>query len=255
MADTVTNRVGQSWLVWDPINGGSTRTLRFDAILSESHQFSADVTEYAVEKGSNISDNARATLDRVRLDVFVSNSPTHGLDLVQSSDLGSGSVTRGKENGVSLDVPEYEAPLAPTPGAVFGAIGGLINSLLGGKKEYRASVLTFDTAFSAVSRTYYELDQLRKNGQLVKIITPMWDHSDMVLVNVEMNRDPGTGDSGQFSLEFKQMRVVETKQVAKPLAAQPRGAKAELKGVKEPVIPVVSAPKKSAAAGLLDGIL
>lgn len=48
-----------------------------DATLSESHSHTADVTDYPVERGANISDNVRAKPVTLTVDGYVSDFPLH----------------------------------------------------------------------------------------------------------------------------------------------------------------------------------
>jgi len=49
--------------------------MHFDAVIGETVTLAADTPEHPVEKGANIADHVKPELTRVRLDVFVSNSP------------------------------------------------------------------------------------------------------------------------------------------------------------------------------------
>jgi len=54
---------------------------RIDASLSESHEFQSEVTSYPVEKGGNISDNARPLPIIVTIDGIVSDTPIGAVEV------------------------------------------------------------------------------------------------------------------------------------------------------------------------------
>jgi hypothetical protein len=56
-------------------SGGESVIISMDCTIEEIHMTSAAVTEYAVEKGANISDHVRAENDRLIMDVMISNTP------------------------------------------------------------------------------------------------------------------------------------------------------------------------------------
>lgn len=211
---------------------GDINSMRFDVVISETHRFSASVTEHPVEKGPNITDNVRAELDTVTLEVFVSNTPIRGEKLINSS-FGLVGV-RGVISPIKLDIPEYKAPLVPTPGAVFGAIGDAVGSVFGtAKKVEGAQVLQFATPFNSVSEIYAELRSLRDAAQIIKVITPHWDYSSMVITAVDMSRTSAEGVAGaRFSIELKQIIQIETKRTTEPVPTQDRAKKAKNKGTK-----------------------
>ena len=116
---------------------GQSKVLHFDVVKSEQHNISTFITEHPVESGADIADHVRSNLDTFTLEGFVTNAPISGVDKTKISQ------KIGDYKGLDLTpvIPEYQAPLAPTPGAVFGAIGGALSSLLNGKKQYNALLL------------------------------------------------------------------------------------------------------------------
>lgn len=53
----------------------SIEDLVLDAVLSEQHSSSAEVTQFPVETGTNISDHVRQQPDKLRIEGVVSNTP------------------------------------------------------------------------------------------------------------------------------------------------------------------------------------
>lgn len=216
------------YITWTTKEGAS-KVLRFDAILQENHTFKAVATSFPVEKGADITDHIRQEPDEINLEAFITNTPIHADNL--NKPLGDSS-GRGDLSGLPLDVEEYEAPLEPTPGAVFNAVGGFLSNLLSSKREYKALVLQFPVEFNSVSETLAVLKQLQETSQLVQVITPMWDYSNMALLDGGLPRTPADGASGRFQLGFKNIRVVETKQGTIPKFTEKRAQKEVPKGAK-----------------------
>lgn len=57
------------------VNSGELQTVTFDATLKESHDMPAEVTDYPVEKGSDINDNIRAKPRTLTIDGVISDQP------------------------------------------------------------------------------------------------------------------------------------------------------------------------------------
>jgi len=223
--------IGQSYLVWTT-KAGEERLLRFDAILAEHHSLKATATEHPVEKGVDLTDHIRKNLDELTLEVFVTNAPVHTEDLTKKAGTSRGS----NFVSVPLDVPAYEPPLELTPGSLFNAVGGALSSLLGGKVEYNARVLKFDNEFNNVSDTLRILRGIKDTSQLLEVYTPNWQYPKMVLLSIDFPRAVGEGGSGKMTLQFKALRIIETKQTADPIPTEVRGQQAVKKGAKGPEV-------------------
>ncbi len=73
---------------------GALEVIDFDASLTEGHNFSAEITDYPVESGSNVTDNIRAKPVMLRLETFVADFP---LNNDGRSKTSSGAVTQQKK--------------------------------------------------------------------------------------------------------------------------------------------------------------
>lgn len=243
-------RVG-AFLSWDP-----DQFLTFDAILDEQHTFAAKVTDHPVESGADVTDNVRTELARISLVVFVSNQP------LDPRSIG-GNVIKAKQGKVDLvypvvgdlakaqkiDAPDYKRPLAPTPGAVFGAvtdaIGSAIDSLLHDAPNRTASLVTRDAitvrqasavvdqyaeAFDAPSETLAKLVTLQEAATMVSVNTPKWVHDSMIVEHAEMRRDKDVGDGAEIRIQFRQLRLVDTKVTIAPKPTEVRAKPKTNKG-------------------------
>lgn len=75
-----------------------TDVIPFDATLSETHTFDAEVTEHAVETGSAVNDNVRAKPRALKLDVLIVDMP------LTKSQAGEGSEGRAAQYLNTLDL-------------------------------------------------------------------------------------------------------------------------------------------------------
>ncbi len=226
---------------------GATETIRFDAVESERHEFGTDITEHPVETGEDVADHALPQLDRIGLEVFVSNQPTF-----------SAADPSGKRETIEITFPRYEPPLAPTPGALFGAIGDGIRDLLSGGREVNVTLLTFDPKLNRPREFYETLKEWRDETRLVRVLTSVREYENMLIESVTPIKDRSTGAGMRFSIELKQIRIVQTAAVSATSPADTRGSNIVDLGSKatSAVVPGSSTEGglKSLAASALDDI-
>lgn len=192
--------------------------LHFDAVTNETSELSATVTEHAVEEGADVADHIRDGLDKVTLEVIVTNAPVTDVN----------NLYGGSFDGKELDVPKYEPPLSPTPGALFQAVGNALGSLFGGDEATKATVLTWPTKFNSVRDAVNTLLGWKEDGVVGEVILPYKTYPSMVLERVSVVRSAQTGDAATISLELKEIRLVESQMVTAP--KEPMGATKKPKG-------------------------
>lgn len=214
-----------AFLTWSP-KIGPAKSLFFDVVTEIGATFVSTPTDNPVEEGIDVSDHVKHDPVRVTLEVFVSNTPIY-----DRNNKG------GFYGSVPIKLEKYKAPLAPTPGAVFGAIGGAIKdavgSLLGGHQEYAANVLQFPD-FDAVADTLQVLEQLRDTSQLLTVYTRARSFDDMHLSKITLHRNAASGTGGTFQLELQQIRQVTVSIVNAPIPTQVRAKPAIAKGAQSP---------------------
>lgn len=220
-----------SFIGWgDPLldPAGAVGQLHFDAVLSEDHERTTLVTDHNVEQGINIVDHVRPNPDRLTLEVFISETP------VESNDFQLLSLV--------LDLPQPDGG-----GNVFGQAPGVIS---GGFPPQQISATTYQTSndFHYVQDAYNQLTTLRDTATLLSIATPKQFYSNMILETIRLRRDPRSGTSGYFTLEFRQIRVISSSIVAAPIPSVPRAAPTLVTGKKDPT--QATAPKQSVLANL-----
>ncbi len=185
--------------------GGSLAVIEFDATLSETHIGTSIVTEHPVEKGVNISDHVRPDVDRLTLEVMVTNAPIK----VPGSNLDGAT---GGVAPLELTIPTTtELPIAiPGVGAALKGAG-----LLNGTTTVKANVLQFE-AFDRVSSVYHELKTLQETATIITIGTSLREYTNFVFKTVTEPRQAGDGDSMKIQIEAQQIRFALAKTVAAP---------------------------------------
>jgi hypothetical protein len=228
-----------AFLTWgDPVTDPAYAQgqLGFDAVLSEHHDLTAEVTDYAVEQGVAVVDHVRPNPDRITLETFVTNTPVYSVDAQDQQPL-------------TLDLPyPDQAPAGPGPlGNLFGGGFQAVSSALSRPTQASASVMLFDGDIDYVQNALLQLQSLKDTATLLTIITPRNTYFNMILERIAMQRDRTTGTSGaNFSLEFRQIRIVSSSVVAAPLPTIPRAIPTANKGKKDPT--AAPQPKQSVAA-------
>jgi hypothetical protein len=181
--------MGAAFLKWTPKNRPFELTMGFDAVLTEMHELEGEATRHAVEKGSDIVDNVIVEPEKITLEIYVTNQPITESDLFGNPVGRAGSPQPLEPKMKEYNAP-YEAPFAPTPGAVFSAVGGAIRSLLGRKREYQATVLRFGRDANHVSIAQDMFFQLIHERTLVEVWTSTRVYSNMLLVSAPMTKRP-----------------------------------------------------------------
>lgn len=177
---------------------GAVSSIAFDAVAREVHRESATVTEHAVEQDANIADHIRPELDRLTLEVHVSNTPTR-----QHGDHMSGATGSVQ----SVDLSPY------------------------GAKGARSSALVWSAAFDRRKAVYDELGRLRRQGSVVRVVTELREYERMAIVSMEVPRDATSAETLVATLELTQVRVVAAATTsAVPVPAEPRGRRRRNRG-------------------------
>lgn len=201
---------------------GVSHTLRFDAVMSEQASDTSVITEYAVEEGSPAADHIRDESETVTLGVKMTNTPMHGESYVTGEKIGA-------VNTIKLNVPKFEPPFLPTPGAISGAINSVIGN---GETPEQATVLLFRKPFNFVSEMLVKLKEIKKKRYACTVVTAMIDYENMMLIGIAPDRS-NSEDAAKFDLQFKKINIVTTKKTAAPVPAEPRGKKKKSAGVKD----------------------
>lgn len=251
MSRTPQHILSPTYLSW--LDNATPRWVKFDVVESEKHTFTAQITEHPVESGSNIGDHVRHDLDMITLEILISNSPITNESLTWQQERASGFV--GPQ---ALPYPPTDPkPFFPTPGAIFGAIGSGIADLLGFgyQRHVNANVLNFPGDAASKDVVFSELRRLKLNAIPVEIITGLDVYEDMLLIGLDVPRTPKEGDAVRMTLNFKNIRKVQSKLVTAPAASIPSAAKPLSKGKQDTTPYPDTAPQKTAALALVNKAL
>lgn len=192
-----------------------------DAVVNEQHSKSATVTDHQVETGTNVTDHIRPLPDRLTIEGIITNTP--------------------------MDVPVTQAD------GVTGSVQNVQATVNGYQVNYRALVFTGD--LDRVRRAFGDLGDAIATGALFSITTTLAHYDNYACESFEATRNADKGNALHFTAGFKQIRFVNTVEVAAlPGKAKNRGAKIgrkldEKKSEDAPLISVakafVSRPKST----------
>lgn len=235
-----------AFLLWTTKAGIPGQWGPADATLSETHRFSASVSENPVEAGADVADNVRPELDTVDLSLFVTNAPVT-IDSVTEKRERLGAF----QGFARLEIPYYEPPLQPTPGSLTTAAVNAVSNLFKSKVE-GAQILQFPVYFDSVSQSLQALRNLRDTAQIVELITERWSYTSMVITSVEMPVTAEDGDGATINISLRQIRVVESRRTTEAVPTEVRG-KAKKNAGKKGAKPETQGPGSTIAKGLSDG--
>jgi hypothetical protein len=211
--------------------GNSAAEVSFDAVVTEVHSMTAQVTSHPVEQGSNVSDHVYNEPRRITLDALVTNTPlatpkTHARGAraeVRSVDL-SGSAARGRTFNRS--------------------------ALAASGRSMSASLLQWDGEMDRPRDVYHDLVRAMTEKSVFTVDTEIEQYKDMVITSMSTPRDAGSGkqtDNGvrvdrlSFQIEMVQVRiassrdgkVTRTPKQDTPKAKQNRGPRAKKEATTE----------------------
>jgi len=251
-----------TWQVNDAIDAGS---LSFDAVMSIARTSAADVTKRPVEIGASITDHVRKALEECALTVFVTNTPSQEdsnifvtlqevrgamRPLSLSDVIPSNPNVQDTRVGVLYDPPEAVVR-APSRGVqLFDNVSAsrmpsVANPIP--KPIPVAQSLQFFSSFNAVEETLNLLQLLKDKAVLISVASRDWVLDNMVITKINPTRDRATGSGCTISIDFTEIRIVETLQVVAP--ALPRAKKPVTSGAKSGS----DAPQLESAAAQLTG--
>lgn len=168
--------------------GGSLYALEIDATLQQTHSGSSEVTDHPVEKGANITDHVRVRPVQVRLDVVVSDFPL----LRSTPTSGGGTPAVDGKNSSTVALQLYQE-----------------------RTSQPFSVSTTENPFKGRwKKIFEELEFLRTNGILIKILSSSQTYENMVLEDLTMPKSKEWKDAASIQMGLKQIILVETKRVA-----------------------------------------
>jgi hypothetical protein len=218
-------------------------------VMSTAHDHSSEITEHAVERGSNITDHVRPKADRVTMTVFVSECPIFDSRMEIKDFPFPLNAPQDKTRTLPLALPVNPGPSILTPGGLASAVGSLVDQIFSSPRSYAATLYDtptpgsqtvtarlggFSQEFDGVREAFDVLEGLRLTGALLKVLTPKRDYGNMVLEAISMSRNHEDGDGATLTLTFREVRIVDSKKTRAPASTVPAAKAAENKGAQEP---------------------
>lgn len=177
------------------IGNSSVGTLVIDATTDEKHAIDVDTTDFPVEQGIDVTDHKRRKPDGVTLTGTITNTPVDGTN---------DPVTATQQN--------------PATGQTFQFS---VNALPPNSNQRSSSA-------------YALLNKIADANSLFTVTTELNVYSNMALTHAEFPRDVKVGDSLDFTLTFKNFRVVQNQTVAVVVTRAPSGQPQQQKGAQAP---------------------
>lgn len=225
----------------------------FDCVLSEQVSRDAEITEFPVEVGANISDHYRVKLNDVKLEVFVSQEPIDNLRHAEGQGFwGAQTLVIPPYPSTSLGAGIAKAIVNPV-GSVTSLVGSALSGLFETKPIIASPVLQWAAPFDSLQGLLTALDAIRSAAGLVDIYTKSAVYTGFVIGQVITNRDKETGSGAKVSLEFKRIVTVSTQQVAAPTPVKPKDTPPVAKGAQQPQDPGQMQSLASALVGAITG--
>lgn len=184
-----------SWVDYD----GKANDLLIDASPARTHTASAQVTEHPVEKGSPATDHIRPMPRRVTIEGIITNTPLGAPPTAATNDVGGGAgYTAGK----------YLVEMNPQ--------STLASFIRGPRPPYQLVAWVQSGKFDRVTDSFLALAAAVTKGYLFSIATSLSNYDNMAATDFKVTEDKHSVNALNFSIDFQELRIVETKVVMVP---------------------------------------
>ncbi len=187
-------------------------SVMLDAAVNEQHVTTAQVTEHQVENGPDVADHIRPMPQKVTIEGVISNTPINN------------------------------------PTTQMGGAKGSSQKITANRVNYTA--FKFDSDFDRVKDANTALVDAVEAGALFVVTTTLATYQNMAAVNYAVQRNVDNGNTLRFTIDFQELRIVETQTVA----ALPSSQKPKARGhqAPKPAEKTEEERAKSTAAAVLD---
>ena len=168
---------------------GNDQAIDFDAAIEENYSTNAELTEHAVESGSNISDHVRPKNDTFSISAMISGTP-------------------------------FYQPTFGMDGAT-GSVSG--QQITVGNQTLSVNTWSFSASFSRVFNVDQQLRTLIKGGETVTLVTGVRTIENCVIVGYKWTRSVKNGNDLVCALDLAQVRIATTQSTTVAAPAQRRG--------------------------------
>ena len=151
---------------------GQIAALRIDAMIQETHNRSAETTDFEVEDGVTISDHVKLNPLTLELSCFISDAPANFFGVRELTDISA----------------------------------NVINSLLPGPDR---SGVPNARSRSPIDAWNY-LNTVWEEQNLIAVVTSLQVYRNMILTNLSAPKSSAIGRSLEFKASLKEVRIVET---------------------------------------------
>lgn len=230
---------------WQDQDTGVTEQVRFDSIISQTHEDTAEITSHPVEVGMDPADHRRKQPNTYTVEGFVSNMPQPYDDdaSYEQVDITVPRMKQGSDVTKRLDIPT--PPVQPSPSGVLQAgISAIKNAIAGAPKgQFRGKstrtseqrsvqMLKQDTPRSRVRDVYELLQKADVSNALITIQTDTREHFDMMIERLALPQEVDNGEGAAFSVDLRRIRVATSETVQSPQPAEARGSLGKAGGSK-----------------------
>lgn len=236
---------GSTLLIWTDA-AGQTDFIAFDVVTNETHEATVDVTEFPVEEGTDVADNARPAPERITVEGYVSLKPmasNPGVDFIGSFRSVGLPIKRVAQQGsAQIKIESASRKLTANLLGLERVLAGVLNPA---PKSYQgrapikivddqvhARLFGFDTFTNRCRQVAEKLEFCRLNAVRIRVETTLRDYDDMVIEREAEPRTPEDGGGVTFQIDLKRIRTVRSQTVDAPKPAEARGAARESKGSK-----------------------
>ncbi len=257
------------------VTADGSQALTFDLVESESWDENAEVTDYNVEIGPDVTDNVRVNTAVCNLEIFATNEPL-GSNSFDQAELDTLPITiaapdQPAKTPTTITVPEWDngialrAALTGAGDVVGGALGGKTGTLIGGAvgalagalldgpgerdlpimpnvgldptkgQTVTAQTLQFSTSQDFVQKTIDQLRAWKNAAQLLTVVGTKGSVDNMVIEKLNYTADSDTGTGRSITLGLREIRIVQTVTVNAPKPTLPRARTPVSKGAQNTI--------------------
>lgn len=169
---------------------GRIGSLVLDAILSDSHEYSNDITNYPIEEGSDISDHIKRTPVSVSITGIITNSPLETLVALKESTI------RSIADGYTTTLKEKS----------FDRVTGGFIELLSIMGENNSTTINV------------------RKPKLVELVTGLKVYQNMAMIKLSITRTPDIGEAIKFTATFKPIKKISRQSTIIPKISDKSGS-------------------------------
>ena len=174
---------------------GKIDLIMVDATISDSVSYEAEVTDYPVEDGPDISDNVRLKPVSYEITGLISESPITLKGAAASLATSAATALVGKRGG-------FNTQLA-------GVVGGFIGSNLFKETVNGQDADGNQRALNPADVARKSLEDMWRNKQIFTIVTRRRKYDSMIIKSLQFPKTQQDGYALKFTMSVTQIRIVK----------------------------------------------